>query len=83
METVLRGMLEKDFNDRFTLNQIRNSVWFRRRHPKIGPDHFVDIGVIKRELGDCSTTCFNALCRRHNQPRPGYIIELNSSIWTV
>lgn len=68
METVLRGMLEKHFDERFSLNQIRNSVWFRRRHPKIGSDHFSDIAAIKRELNDCSTTCFNALCRLHNQP---------------
>jgi len=71
METVLRGMLEKNFEDRFSLNQIRNSVWFRRRHPKIGSDHFSEIAAIKRELNDCSTTCFNALCRLHNQPRHG------------
>jgi len=68
LETVLRGMLEKDFSTRFSLAQIRKAVWFRRRHPKIEPDHFENIESIRRELNNCSTTAFNALSRLHNQP---------------
>ena len=63
-----RGMLLKDFNARFTLNQIRDSVWVKRRHPAICPDHFENVARIKREMNPCSTTCYNALCHLHNQP---------------
>ena len=65
---TLRGMLLKDFNARFTLNQIRDSVWVKRRHPAICPDHFENVARIKREMNPCSTTCYNALCHLHNQP---------------
>ena len=60
-------MLLKDFNARFTLSQIRDSVWVKRRHPAICPDHFEDVARIKREMNPCSTTCYNALCHLHNQ----------------
>lgn len=68
LETLLRGMLLKDFNARFTLSQIRDSVWVKRRHPAICPDHFANVARIKREMNPCSTTCYNALCHLHNQP---------------
>ena len=61
-------MLLKDFNARFTLNQIRDSVWVKRRHPAICPDHFENVARIKREMNPCSTTCYNALRHLHNQP---------------
>ena len=36
-------MLLKDFNARFTLAQIRGSVWFKRRHPPLTVDHFEQV----------------------------------------
>jgi len=70
LETLLRGMLMKDFNARFTLAQIRSSVWFKRRHPPLTVDHFSQVTEVRRELNNCSTTCFAALCHMHGQEPP-------------
>jgi len=75
LETLLRGMLLKDFNARFTLTQIRESVWFRRRHPPLTVDHFEQVASVRRELNNCSTTCFAALCHMHGQEAPQMPIE--------
>ena len=43
-------MLLKDFNARFTLTQIRESVWFRRRHPPLTVDHFEQVCPVLTRL---------------------------------
>lgn len=75
LETLLRGMLLKDFNARFTLAQIRGSVWFKRRHPPLTVDHFEQVTSVRRELNNCSTTCFAALCHMHGQEAPQMPLE--------
>ena len=83
-------MLLKDFNARFTLAQIRGSVWFKRRHPPLTVDHFEQVlfslysqyfkipkkvTSVRRELNNCSTTCFAALCHMHGQEAPQMPLE--------
>lgn len=36
LKILLKGLLEKDFKDRFTIDQIRATQWFRTKYYKIG-----------------------------------------------
>jgi len=37
LESLIRGMLATDFDERFGLRQVRDHDWFRKKHPVSGP----------------------------------------------
>ena len=59
-------MLLKDFNARFTLAQIRSSVWFKRRHPPLQSDHFAQVPFKNRLFEENLKKSFKKI---HRSPR--------------